>query len=416
MSLTDAKIRNTKPAEKPIKLKDSNGLYIEIKPNGSKLWRYRFELGGKNKESVFAIGEFIDNAKDKPNATHVSLAEARTRRNEARELVKQGINPAHHRKQGLALQVTENENTFKVIANEWMETTKNKKEWTPYYVKQVERVMNADVFPLVGKFAIRSISSAQMLSVLERIEKRGAHTVALLARQWCSAVFCYAIGRRKADNDPMAVLKGTITRPEVVHNKPLPQKEIPIFLKALDNYGGYRTTTIAINLLMLTFVRTIELRAATWDEFDLESLEWRIPANRMKMRQPHIVPLSIQAIELLKELHTLTGGQKWLFPNYRRPVDCMTGTTINRCIERMGYGGRFSAHGFRGTASTILNEMGYKPDVIERQLAHSDRNKVRASYNRAEYLSERRVMMQEWANFLDGLKAGAKVIPIKKTA
>ena len=167
---------------------------------------------------------------------------------------------------------------------------------------------------------------------------------------------------------------------------------------------------------MMTFVRTIELRAATWDEFDLDNAEWQIPAHRMKMREEHVVPLSLQAVVFLKELKTLTGGQKWLFPNYRRPIDCMTATTLNRCIERMGYSGKFSAHGFRGTASTLLNEMGYRPDVIERQLAHADRNKVRACYNRAEYLQERRVMMQEWSNFLDSLTQGGKVIPFRQQA
>lgn len=403
MKLNDRNIRNTKATDKPIKLTDAHGLYIEIKPNGSKLWRYRYKIGGK--ENVFAIGEFIDGAKDKPNAQHISLADARSKRNEARELVKKGIHPSHNRKIEISNKILDNENTFKVIATEWMEMTKDIKKWTPYYYKQIERVMNLDIFPQVGSLPIRSLTSAHMLLVLEKIEKRGAKTVALLARQWCSATFRYAIGRRKADSDPMTILQGTIQRPAVVHNKPLPVKEIPIFFKAMEKHGGYRTTTIAIELLMLTFVRTIELRAATWDEFDLDNAEWRIPEPRMKMRELHIVPLSRQAVALLKELKRLTGLQKWLFPNYRRPEDCMTATTINRSLERMGYGGKFSAHGFRGTASTILNEKGYRPDVIERQLAHSDRNKSRASYNQAEYLPDRVTMMQEWADYLDSLKS-----------
>jgi integrase len=414
MALTDATIRNTKPQDKPIKLSDSNGLYLEVKPNGSKLWRYRYKIAGK--ENVFALGEFIDGAKDKASATHVSLSDARTKRAAARELVKKGIHPSHDKKLKLSDTVAENENTFKIIAAEWLEETKTKRGWTQYYTKQVENVMNADVLPYVGTLPIRTITSSHMLSILERIEKRGACTVALLARQWSSAVFRHAIGRRKADSDPMAVLQGTIKRPAVKHNKPLEQKEIPAFLKALGVYGGYRTTTIAMELLMFTFVRTAELRAATWDEFDIDNAEWRIPAHRMKMREAHIVPLSVQAVALLNELKCLTGGQKWLFPNYRRPVDCMTATTLNRSIERMGYAGKFSAHGFRSTASTILNELGYRPDVIERQLAHSEKNAVRASYNRAEYLPERRGMMQQWADYLDGLKSGAKVIPFKSKA
>ncbi len=168
----------------------------------------------------------------------------------------------------------------------------------------------------------------------------------------------------RADADPAAALKGAIHRPKVEHSKPLARKDIPEFLKALKSYGGYRTTTIAMRLLMLTFVRTVELRGAEWTEFDRDGAEWRIPAERMKMREPHIVPLSAQAVELLRELHTLTGGQRWLFPNYRRPKTCMTGTTLNRALERMGYGGKFSGHGFRATASTMLNEMGYRSDLI----------------------------------------------------
>jgi len=421
MALTDAKIRNTKPSTKPTKISDSHGLYLEVKPSGNKLWRYRYRIAGK--ENVFAAGEYVqspdgetkEQAETRREAGQLTLAEARIERDKWRALVKQGIHPSHDRKQKLSAQITENGNTFKILATEWMEGAKTKKKWTPYYANQVERGLKCDVFPFVGGLPIRSISSAQMLGVLERIEKRGAHTVALLVRQWCSAVFRYAIGRRKADNDPMAALQGTIQRPEIQHNRPISQKEIPAFLRVLDEYGGHRTTVIALRLLMLTFVRTKELRMASWDEIDLEDSIWRIPAERMKMREPHIVPLSSQAVDLLKELHTLTGGQKWLFPNTRRPSDCMTGTTLNRALERMGYAGKFSCHGFRSTASTILNEMGYKPDVIEKQLAHADRNKVRAIYNQASYLQERKEMMAQWANFLDALKAGAKVIPLKRS-
>jgi len=187
-------------------------------------------------------------------------------------------------------------------------------------------------------------------------------------------------------------------------------------MKSLDSYGGYRTTVVALRLMLLTFVRTVELRAANWSEIDLDAAEWRIPAERMKMRELHIVPLSRQAIELLRELHTLTGGRAFLFPNYRRPTSCMTATTLNRALERMGFTGKdgigFSAHGFRATASTMLNELGYRADVIERQLAHRERNKVRASYNQAEYLGERRAMMQTWANLIDEMaKEERKVIP-----
>jgi integrase len=199
------------------------------------------------------------------------------------------------------------------------------------------------------------------------------------------------------------------------------RKAITEFVKALDGYAGYRTTVIALRLMLLTFVRTVELRGALWAEIDLDRAEWRIPAERMKMREPHIVPLSRQAVELLRELHTFTGGRGMLFPNYRNPKTCMTATTLNRALERMGFNGKdsigFSAHGFRATASTILNEIGFRPDVIERQLAHAERNKVRASYNQAEYLEERRAMMQQWADLTDEMaKDDDKVTPIKKAA
>jgi integrase len=260
---------------------------------------------------------------------------------------------------------------------------------------------------------IRSVTAAHLLEIVRRVEKR-APTVALLLRQWCSAVFRYAVATLRADGDPTVALKGAITRPKVQHNKPLSKAEIPRFLEKLEQVGGNRTTKIALRLLLLLFVRPIELRAGEWvGEFDLDGREWRIPAARMKMREPHAVPLSLQAVELLLELKTITGGSRWLFPNNRRPKTHMGATTLNRALDRMGYSGKFSAHGFRATASTMLNEMGYRPDVIERQLAHKERNAVRAAYNQAQYLAERRDMMQAWADALDSIVAGGRVVPIR---
>jgi integrase len=269
----------------------------------------------------------------------------------------------------------------------------------------VERFLESDVFPYVGRLPIRSVTAAHLLEIIRRIEGRGAETVALLVRQWSSAIFRYAVATLRADGDPAAALKGAIERPKVEHHKPLSRSQIVDFTTALGRYGGYRTTVIALRLMLLTFVRTVELRKAEWSEFDLDNAEWKIPAERMKMREPHIVPLSKQAVDLLRELQTYTGGRVALFPNYRRPNECMTATTLNRALERMGFNGKdsigFSAHGFRATASTILNEMSYRSDVIERQLAHAERDKVRASYNHAEYIDERRAMMQDWANLLE---------------
>jgi integrase len=408
--LTDAKIRNAKPGQKPrkdedgrpvlvdvesaYKLTDSNGLYLEVRPSGAKLWRYRYRIAGK--ENVFAVGEYFNDKRQ----GHISLDDARRERDKARALVKQGIHPAHSRQAArLAIQAG-NANTFEAVAREWI--ARKKSSWTPYYLRQVERFLEADVFPYVGSLPIRNVTAAHLLEIVRRVEDRGAHSVALLIRQWSSAVFRYAVATLRADADPASALKGAIHRPRIEHRKPLSRDQVAAFVKALDSYGGFRTTVIALRLMLLTFVRTAELRAAKWDEIDLERAEWRIPAERMKMREPHIVPLSRQAVELLTELRTYTGGRVFLFPNYRNPKTCMTTTTLNRALERMGFNGKdsigFSAHGFRATASTILNELGYRSDVIERQLAHAERNKVRASYNRAEYLEERRTMMQQWSD------------------
>lgn len=391
MSLTDAKIRNTKPADKPIKLTDAGGLYLEVRPTGAKLWRYRYRIDGK--ENIFAIGDY----------PRIGLAEARGERDKARELVRQKVHPAHNRQAERLTASSANTNTFEVVAREWI--AKKSIKWTPYYLRQVERFLAADVFPFVGKFPIRNVTAAHLLEIIRRIEARDAHSVALLIRQWSSAIFRYAVATLRADNDPAAALKGAIHRPKIEHHKPLSRSQIAEFTQALNQYGGYRTTVIALKLILLTFVRTVELRKASWSEFDLERGEWRIPAERMKMRVAHIVPLSRQALALLQELQTYTGQRAMLFPNYRNPNECMTPTTLNRALERMGFNGKdsigFSAHGFRATASTILNEMGYRSDVIERQLAHAERNKVRASYNQAEYLAERREMMQVWADMID---------------
>lgn len=412
MPLTDAKIRNTKSEAKPVKLVDGGGLYLEVRPSGAKLWRYRYRIAGK--ENVFAVGEYFNDKR----GGHVSLDEARSERDKARALVKQGIHPAHHRQAERLATHAENANTFEAVALEWI--AKKKPGWTPYYLRQVERFMQADVFPKIGKLPIRSVTAAHLLEIVKLIEGRGAETVAVLVRQWASAIFRYAVATLRADSDPAAALKGAIHRPKVEHHKPMTRDQIGDFVQALDGYAGYRTTVIALRLMLLTFVRTVELRGAEWSEFDLDRAEWRIPAERMKMREPHTVPLSWQAVELLRELHTYTGGRTFLFPNYRNPKACMTATTLNRALERMGFNGKdsigFSAHGFRATASTILNETGFRPDVIERQLAHAERDKTRASYNQAEYMPERVAMMQQWADMVDSIAAGGTVTQIKRAA
>jgi integrase len=415
MPLTDTRCRTAKPARKPYKLTDSAGLHLEVRPSGARLWRLRYRIAGK--ENLFALGEYVQppDGESRKETEHriqsgrLTLAEARQERDKARGLVKQGIHPAHARQAMRVARVAEGANTFEAVACEWVE--KNKAKWSPYYLRQIERFFKADVYPSIGTLPVKSVTPSHLLEILRRIEKR-APTVALLVRQWVGAVFRYATATLRADSDPTVALRGSIHRPKVEHRKPLARTEIPNLITKIEERGGNRSTKIAMRLLLLTFVRPVELRAAEWKEFDLDHAEWRIPADRMKMREPHIVPLSVQAVELLRELKTITGGNRYLFPNNRRPRTFMTATTLNRALERMGYARKFSSHGFRATASTILNEMNYRPDVIERQLAHRERNKVRASYNRAEYLPERRTMMQQWANTVDALTRGDKVLPL----
>lgn len=403
MPLTDVKIRQAKATDKAIKLTDSNGLHLEVKPNGSKLWRYRYRIAGK--ENLFALGEYPT----------LSLQDARKARDDARELVKQGIHPSHARQNTLANQLAKNANTFENVAREWLD--RNKTKWTPYYHKQATSCLEQNAFPKIGRLPIRNVNAAHLLEILQIMERRGAESYALQLRQWCSAIFRHAVVTLRADADPAAALKGAIHRPQINHSKPMSTETIGDFKAKLEKYGGNRTTVIAMWLILYTFVRTVELRKASWVEFDMDGSEWKIPPERMKMRRLHVVPLPRQAVDLLRELHKITGAGTWLFPNFRRPDDVMSATTINRALEHMGYSsGLWTGHDFRATASTQLHEMGYRPEVIERQLAHVEENKTKAAYNHAEYLTERREMMQAWADWIDGIPAKDAGSPLKPPA
>jgi integrase len=399
MALTNAKIQNAKPGSKAFKLHDSGGLFLLVRQSGAKLWRYKYRIA--KKENVFAIGEFHPDKR----AGHLSLEAARKVRDEARELVRKGIHPSHARQETVQHQVDQNQNTFKAVALEWM--ARKKPSWKDTYAAQIRRVFDADVFPYIGNLPIASVKAAQLLSILQRVDQRGANTYAHLIRQWSSAVFRYAVATLRAEHDPASALKGAIMRKRTKHSRALAKQELRAVLERLRSYGGDPGTVYGIRLMVLTFVRTIELRAAQWSEFDFDDAEWRIPTSRMKMREVHVVPLSRQALYLLENLKKETGDGIYLFPNRRRARAPMTATTINRALERMGFLGEgsigFSGHGFRATASTMLNEAGFRPDVVERQLAHEERNHTRASYNRATYLPERRIMMQKWADMVDDI-------------
>lgn len=385
MPLTDVKIRQAKPGTAALKLTDGGGLYLEVRPNGSKLWRYRYRIAGK--ENVFAIGAY----------PQVTLADARSERDAAREHVKAGRHPSHVRQTEKAQQVAENRNTFKVVAEEWIEERLAAR--TEAYRRQARRVFEAEVYPRIGRLPMREITAAHVLDILTRMSKRGATAYALHVRQWISAVFRFGVATLRADADPAAALKGAIQRKPVNHSKPMSEADLAKFYRALADYKGHRVTVIALHLLPMLFTRTVELRCARWSEFDLEGALWEIPAERMKMRRKHLVPLPRQAVGLLKELRRITPGDL-LFPGLRNPDKPISATTLNRALEYLGMDG-WHCHDFRATASTHLYESGrWRSEVIELQLAHAERSSVRAAYNHAQYLDERREMLQVWADFV----------------
>lgn len=388
MPLSDIKIRTSKPLDKPYKLQDGKGLYLEVRPTGAKIWRYRY-WSTPTKDGLYTIGEYPG----------VSLAEARTERERVRLLVKEGKNPTAEKKLDKLRNQKENATTLAVVAEEWK--IANWPHWSETYRKQVEKHLQRDLLEEYGELPIREVTSAQMLAAIRKIDERGAPSIAKLVRQWAGSIFRHAIATLRADSDPTYPLRGALRMPPTRHNAHLSADELPGFLTALDAYQGFGLTRLAVNLQMLTLVRTQELRLAEWAEFDLDAAEWRIPAEKMKMRDPHIVPLPRQAVAIMRELEPLTGRRRWVFPNVRNHDTGMTNTTILRVIEMLGYKGRATGHGFRATASTILHEQGWDSDIIERQLAHLERNKVKAAYNHAGYLKERREMLQAWADFLD---------------
>lgn len=389
--LSDTKIRNAKPSEKARKLSDGGGLYLLVSLTGAKSWRLKYRLSGK--EFLYVIGQY----------PAVSLKDARVARDAARALIKEGTHPLQQRRLDALRRSSDTQNTFRAVATNWIE--KNAARWSGTYGNQVRRAMQHDVFPIIGDLPIKQVTAAHILAVLKQLEQRGAISVALLVRGWCSQIFRLASANLLVNGDPASALRGAIQRSKVKHHAHIAENELPELLEALSKYAGYRETSIALRLMLYTFVRTSELRKAEWQEFDLANSVWRIPEHRMKMRETHLVPLSAQAVSLLRELQTWSGARPYLFPNHRRPTAPMSATTLNRALERMKYGGRLSAHGFRGTASTILYAHGHPSHVIERQLAHSERNKSKAAYNHAQYFPERVALMQWWADRVDSSAA-----------
>lgn len=393
--LSARKVETTSHQSQPFWLKDGGSLFLYVTPAGNKLWRFRYRIGGK--PAIYAIGKYPE----------VSLEAARVERDRARDLVKQGIHPVVEKRTRVSVQIEVNETTFESVARRWMVSNV---QWSEGYADQVKKYLEKDVFPKVGNLPISSIRPAHLRPLIQGVAERGAPTVAILIRQWCSQLFAYASAEDLCDQDPTALLKRSVKRPRVRHNPPLPWNEIPDFLNKVDE-SGYRATVIALRLMALTYVRTAELRKAKWTEFDLKNAIWTVPAGRMKMRQPHIVPLSKQAIELLEELQKLTGGGEFLFPSFRKPGQVISATTLNKALERMGYLGRFSSHGFRATATTLLGLLSYPENRVDLQLAHSRRKKdsSRAPYDHTKYIASRKIIMQDWADILDALADGASM-------
>lgn len=411
-ALTASAINGAKPKDRPYKLSDLNRLSITISKAGSKRWSWAYRLDGK--DCTYQIGCWPD----------VGLAEARERRAAAEKLVNAGIHPKAHDEQQVAQTKVEQATTFSGVTSEWIDL--NRVKWSPYYLQQVENFTTRYIRDAeIGKRPLRSITTADIFALVRSVasrpkaqgaerKARGAPSIAALLKLWCSGVFRLGIASGRCDNNPAAGFKisDAVAKPAVKNNRALDGDELRELLHALGGYSGERSTVIAIKLLLLTFVRTVELRAAKWDEFDLQNTLWTIPGERMKRDLPHLVPLPSQAVVLLKELQRITGSEGWLFPNRRDPERCMSATTINRALENLGFAGAdsigFTAHGARGTASTYLHEHDFPPQHVERQLAHVQHNKVAGTYNKALYLTQRRKMVQHYADYLDGLQGNAK--------
>jgi integrase len=395
MPLTILQVKAARPAAKAYKLADGQGMYLEIVPSGKKYWRLKYRFGAK--ENRASLGVYPE----------VSLAEARDRRDAARKQLANGIDPNRARREARIAQVTSGASTLEVVAREWIGT--QAAGWTPSYKDKVVRRLEIYIFPWLGPIPVNDIKAHSLLSVLRRIEEKGVGETAHRTLNICDGVFRYAIATERTEHNPAAKLKGTLKPTKERHHATIVKpSEIAALLRAMDGYQGADVTRCALRLAPLVFVRPGELRKARWSELDLLKGEWRIPAERMKMGVEHIVPLSKQAIALLTDLHPITGYREYVFPGVRDPKRPMSENTINACLRRLGYNNdEMTGHGFRSMASTLLNESGWNKDAIERQLAHNERDSVRAAYNKADHLPQRQIMMQKWANYLDAVRVNA---------
>lgn len=401
MALTNITARNAKGREKPYKLADEKGLYLLVTRAG-KYWRFDYRFGGKRK--TLSVGVYPD----------VTLAQARDELGKARKLLAESIDPGTHKRAIKYAVKLSGENSFEAVAREWF--TKYAPTWAENHSEKIIRRLEQNIFPWLGSRPIKEITAPELLMTLRRIESRGAVETAHRTQQNCSQIFRYAIAAGRAERDPAADLRGALPPVKKKHHAAITDpRAIGELLRAIEGYQGTFVSKCALQLAPLVFVRPGELRKAEWTEINLDAAEWRIPARRMKMREQHIVPLSSQAVAILRELYALTGRGHYVFPGARTNERPMSENTVNAGLRRLGYtNADMTGHGFRSMASTLLNEQGWHRDAIERQLAHAERDTVRAAYNYAEHLSERKKMMQAWADYLDSLRAGADVVPLRQ--
>ena len=399
--LSDIKVQKVKSKNKNVTLFDGGGLFLMVTPTGGKLWRFKYRYDGKQK--LLAFGSYPE----------ISLLEARKQRDEARSQLAHDIDPGAVRKAQKQAN-TEATETFEIIAREWHERFKS--NWTTEYASKIMTRLEGDVFPYIGAKPIKEIKAPELLTVLRRVEARGTFELAHRIRTICGQVFRYAVATGRAERDPAADLRGALSPVKTINRAAITEpKKVGALLRAIDDYQGSFVVKCALRLAPLFFVRPGELRNAEWSEIDFENAEWNIPASKMKMKEPHLVPLSKQAIEILKELKEYTGSSRYVFPSGRSFDRPMSNNAILAALRRMGYEkSEMSGHGFRAMARTILDEiLQVRPDYIEHQLAHAVRDPNGRAYNRTAHLNERRKMMQTWADYLEGLKAGAKVLPFR---
>ncbi|EBR3159211.1 tyrosine-type recombinase/integrase [Salmonella enterica] len=396
MKLNARQVETAKPKDKPYKLADGGGLYLLVNPNGSRYWRLKYRVAGK--EKLLAIGVYPE----------VTLADARARRDEAKRGIAGGIDPNEAKREEKLTREAQIKNTFQEIACEWHASKVRK--WSEGYASDIMEAFNKDVFPYIGKKPIAEIKPLELLNVLRRMEGRGATEKAKKVRQRCGEVFRYAIVTGRAEYNPAPDLTSAMQGHESNHYPFLNAAELPEFFDALSHYSGSELVVLAARLLIITGLRTGELRGAFWQEINDEAGVWEIPAERMKMRRPHIVPLSRQALSIIARIREMTGRYPLMFPGRNDPRKTMSEASINQIFKRIGYSGRVTGHGFRHTMSTILHEQGYNTAWIETQLAHVDKNSIRGTYNHAQYLDGRREMLQWYADYMDALASGGNVV------